>query len=55
MNEILPEVFDAKEFLAKLDRGFFDGRLDQELRKLSNQQLQHLSLMAAQYDDAEKC
>jgi hypothetical protein len=55
MNKLMTEVFDAKEFLAKLDLGLYDGRLDQELRKLSDQQLEYLSLLAAQCEVAENC
>jgi len=39
--------FNPKEFLRRLDEGVFDGRLHEELRKLSTDQLEQIAILVA--------
>lgn len=49
-SQSMQERFDAAVFLARFDEGEFDGRLDQELRRLTDDQLQQLhSLLAGHF------
>jgi hypothetical protein len=41
--------FDAAEFLERLNRGEFDGRVHQEIRKLSQEQLEQIALLMAKH------
>ena len=40
--------FDASKFLERLNRGEFDGRVTEEIRKLTPEQLEQVALLRAQ-------
>lgn len=44
--KILMSEFNAEAFLAKLNRGDFDGHIHDEFEKLSSEQLEQVALLA---------
>ena len=44
----MDRAFDADEFLKKLDRGDFDGRLQEEFTKLPPEQLEQVAKLLAE-------
>jgi hypothetical protein len=51
----MAERFDAGEFLRKLNSGAFDGRITEELRKLTAEQLRHVAaLMDPDHSDPQQ-
>jgi hypothetical protein len=43
----MDQPFDAKEFVAQLQQGVFDGRVNLEFRKLSHEQLEQVAILLA--------
>lgn len=47
-------VFNAREFFDKLTNGFFDGRVNEEIQKLSRQQLEEVARLMADHERQRK-
>jgi hypothetical protein len=43
----MDEVFDAAKFIERLEQGAFDGRLHEEFRQLSREQLEQVAFLLA--------
>jgi hypothetical protein len=41
----MAETFDAQKFLDRLSLGEFDGRIPEELRKLTHEQIEEVALL----------
>ncbi len=41
----MSETFDAQKFLDRLNLGQFDGRIPEELRKLTHEQIEEVALL----------
>ncbi len=45
IGSLMAETFDAKQFLDRLSLGEFDGRIPEELRKLTHEQIEQVALL----------
>ena len=43
------QTFDTEAFVADLSRGKYDGRLNEEFRKLTHEQLEAVAALLAKY------